>query len=170
MSFFFSSRRRHTRSLCDWSSDVCSSDLFRDGSERLVTPQWPLPRERARFAGEAVAMVVAETPAQAQDAAEAVSIDWEPLEAIVHANDALKAGAPQLWDHIPGNRTLEAHLGDAAATEAAFARAAHRVRLISWVQRVTGVHMEPRAVSATWDEAAARYTVHASHGIGIVQF
>lgn len=142
----------------------------RDGSERIITQQWPLPLQRARFAGEAVAMVVAETLAQAQDAAEAVSIDWEPLAAIVQAADALKAGAPLLWDHIPGNCTLEAHLGDEAATEAAFARAAHRVRLASWVQRVTGVHMEPRAVSATWDETARLYTVYASHGIGVVQF
>jgi carbon-monoxide dehydrogenase large subunit len=142
----------------------------RDGSERIITQQWPLPSERARFAGEAIAMVVAETATQAQDAAEAVSVDWQPLPAIVDAVDALEEGAPLLWDHIPGNCTLEAHLGDEAATAAAFAHAAHRVRLTSWVQRVTGVHMEPRAVSATWDETAKRYTVHASHGIGVVQF
>ena len=114
---------------------------FRDGSERLITQQWPLPLVRARFAGEAVAMVVAETPAQAEDAAEAVAIDWQPLRAVVLGLDALKQDAPLLWDHIAQNRTLEAHLGDAAATDAAFARAAHRVRLTTWVQRVTGVHM-----------------------------
>jgi carbon-monoxide dehydrogenase large subunit len=142
----------------------------RDGSERLITQQWPLPPDRARFAGEAIAMIVAETRELAQDAAERVTIDWEPLPAIVHAIDALAEGAPQLWDHIPGNRTLEAHLGDEAATEAAFARACHRVRLATWVQRVTGVHMEPRAVAATWDESVATYTVYASHGIGVVQF
>jgi carbon-monoxide dehydrogenase large subunit len=134
----------------------------RDGSERLVTRQQPLPVKRARFVGEAVAMVVAETVAQARDAA-------EPLPAVAHAIDALADDAPQLWDHVPNNRTLEAHLGDEAATEAAFARAAHRVRLESWVQRVTGVHMEPRAVAAAWDETEELYTVHASHGIGVVQ-
>jgi carbon-monoxide dehydrogenase large subunit len=142
----------------------------RDGSERLITQQWPLPLDCARFAGEAVAMVVAETAAQAQDAAELVSVEWQPLPAVVHAVDALKSGAPQLWDHIPGNRTIEGHLGDEAATEAAFVRAAHRVRLTSTVQRVTGVHMEPRAVSASWDAETGVYTVHASHGIGVVQF
>lgn len=142
----------------------------RDGSERLITQQWPLPRDRARFVGEAVAMVVAETLRQAQDAAEAVTIDWDPLPAVVLAIDALKEGAPLLWDHIPGNRTLEADLGDASATEAAFAHCSHRVRFTSWVQRVTGVHMEPRAVTATWDETSGLYTVHASHGIGVVQF
>jgi carbon-monoxide dehydrogenase large subunit len=153
-------------------SSKIGSDMplaHRDGSERLVTKQRPLPIERARFVGEAVAMVVAETLAQARDAAEAVVIDWEPLPAVADAIDALKDDAPQLWDHVPGNRTLEAHLGNAAATTAAFANAAHRVRLTSRVQRVTGVHMEPRAVAATWDEAEELYTVHASHGIGVVQ-
>jgi carbon-monoxide dehydrogenase large subunit len=143
--------------------------VHRDGSERLVTRQRLLPVERARFVGEAVAMVVAETLAQARDAAEAVVIDWEPLPAVAQVTDALKDDAPQLWGHIPGNRTLEAHLGDEAATDAAFRRAAHRVRLTSWVQRVTGVHMEPRAVLAAWDETEEVYTVHASHGIGVVQ-
>jgi aerobic carbon-monoxide dehydrogenase large subunit len=153
-------------------SSKIGSDMplaHRDGSERLVTRQRPLPIERARFVGEAVAMVVAETPGQARDAAEAVVIDWEPLPAVAHAIDALKHDAPQLWDHVPGNRTLEAHLGDETATAAAFIRAAHRVRLTSWVQRVTGAHMEPRAVVAAWDETEELYTVHASHGIGVVQ-
>jgi aerobic carbon-monoxide dehydrogenase large subunit len=153
-------------------SSKVGSDLplaHRDGSERLVTPQRPLPVDRARFVGEAVAMVVAETLAQARDAAEMVVIDWEPLPAVAHVIDALKDGAPQLWDHVPSNCTLEARLGDEAATEAAFTRSAHRVRLTSWVQRVTGVHMEPRAVVAAWDETEEHYTVHASHGIGVVQ-
>lgn len=140
-----------------------------DGSERLITQQWPLPVDRTRFAGEAVAMVVAETPAQAQDGVEAVAIDYEPLPVVVQAIDALAEGAPQLWDHIPANCTLEAHLGDKAATDAAFARATHRVRLTSAVQRVTGVHMEPRAVFAAWDAKAQLYTVHASHGVGVVR-
>jgi len=143
--------------------------VHRDGSERIVTRQRPLPVDRACFVGEAVVMVVAETEAQAKDAAEAVAIDWEPLPAVTHAVDALGANAPQLWNHVPGNRTLEAHLGDEAATAAAFACAAHRVRLNSWVQRVTGTHMEPRAVVAAWDEVNELYTVHASHGIGVVQ-
>jgi aerobic carbon-monoxide dehydrogenase large subunit len=148
-------------------SDIRLANM--DGSERLTTRQWPLPLDRARFVGEAVAIVVAETLLQARDAAEAVQIDWEPLPAVVHAIDALEPGAPQVWDHIPGNCTLESHLGDAAATHAAFARASHRVRLNSFVQRVTGVHMEPRAATATWNDAADICTLHASHGIGVVQ-
>jgi carbon-monoxide dehydrogenase large subunit len=149
-------------------SDVRLANL--DGSERLITQQWPLPIDRARFVGDAVAIVVAETLLQARDAAEAVLIDWEPLPAVVRAVDALERDAPQIWDHIPGNCTLEAHLGNAVATEAAFACASHRVRLATWVQRVTGVHMEPRAATATWDEVSGIYTVHACHGIGVVQF
>jgi carbon-monoxide dehydrogenase large subunit len=143
--------------------------LHRDGSERVVTRQHPLPVDRARFVGEAVVMVVAETEAGANEAAEAVVIDWEPLPAVTHAMDALGADAPQLWNHVPGNRTLDAHLGDEAVTNAAFSRAAHRVRLSSWVQRVTGTHLEPRAVVATWEKGDELYTVHASHGVGVVQ-
>lgn len=142
---------------------------FRDGSERLITRQWPLPAGRTRFVGEAVAMVVAETQAQASDAAEQVGIDWRPLPHVVGAIDALKSEAPQLWEHIPGNLALQADLGDAAATEAAFAGAAHRVRFTSQVQRVTGVHMEPRAATAAWNDETDSCVVHASHGIGVVQ-
>jgi carbon-monoxide dehydrogenase large subunit len=153
-------------------SSKAGSDVrlaFRDGSERLITRQWPLPVDRARFVGEAVAMVVAETYAQARDAAEQVGVEWRPLPHVVSAIDALRPGAPQLWDQIAGNLALEADLGDAAATESAFARATHRVRFTSQVQRVTGVHMEPRAATAVWHEDTGGITVHASHGIGVVQ-
>jgi carbon-monoxide dehydrogenase large subunit len=143
---------------------------FPDGSERMITRQLPLPTDRARFVGEAIAMVVAETAAQARDAAERLRIDWRPLPAAVGAIAALQPDAPQLWPHIPGNLALEAHLGDAAATDAAFARAAHRVRLTSQVQRVTGVHLEPRAATAVFDEVTGVCTMYASHGIGVVQF
>lgn len=153
-------------------SSKAGSDVrlaFRDGSERLITRQWPLPVDRARFVGEAVAMVVAETYAQARDAAEQVGIEWRPLPHAVSAVGALQPDAPQLWGHIPGNLALEADLGDAAATESAFAHATHRVRFTSQVQRVTGVHMEPRAAAAVWREDTGGVTVHASHGIGVVQ-
>ena len=154
-------------------SSKAGSDVrlaFADGSERRITRQFPLPRDRARFGGEAVVMVVAETVAAARDAAEQVRIVWRPLPAVVSSVDALRAEAPQIWAHIPGNLALEASLGDAAATDAAFARATHRVSLTTQVQRVTGVHMEPRAATAVFDEATGVCTVHASHGIGVVQF
>ncbi|MDH7795605.1 MULTISPECIES: xanthine dehydrogenase family protein molybdopterin-binding subunit [unclassified Beijerinckia] len=140
-----------------------------DGSERLITRQMPLPADRARYAGEAVAIVVAETLLAARDAAEAIEIDWEVLPAVVRGTQAVGADAPRLWDDVPSNLPLDAEIGDKAATDAAFAKAAHRVSFKSAIQRVTGVHMEPRACIGEWDPKAKKYTVHASHGIGVVQ-
>ncbi len=135
-----------------------------DGRPFFVAPHLPLPADRARFAGEPVAMVVAETPAGARDAAEAVVVEWAPLPAVVTAADALAPGAPVLWDEAGSNLCLESHAGDAAAAEAAFARAAHVVRLETRVNRVTGVPMEPRAALAEYDAATGRYTLHAGSG------
>lgn len=140
---------------------------WRDGSARLGTPHHPLPLDRVRFAGEAFACVVAETQDLAKDAAERIEARLDELPAVTDALPALAPGAPQLWDHVPGNLTLEAEIGDAAATEAAFARAAHRVRFRSHVQRVTGAHLEPRSAAAEF--ADGRYILHASGGGGIVQ-
>ena len=141
----------------------------RDGSERLATEQVLLPTDRARFAGEGIAIVVAETLAAAKDAAELVDITWEPLPAVTLAAQAIEPAAPRLWDHVPNNIALDAEIGDASATDAAFARAAHRVKLETRVQRVTGVHLEPRAVIASYDGESGRYTVNVSHGLGVVQ-
>lgn len=140
----------------------------RDGSERARTRHLPLPIDRARYVGEAVAMVVAETTNLAKDAAERVQVDWEELPSVVHGVDALKEDAPVLWDHVPGNLALDGEVGDRDGTAAAFAGAAHVVTFSSWVQRVTGVHMEPRSSSAEYDAPTGRYTVHASGGQGVV--
>jgi carbon-monoxide dehydrogenase large subunit len=141
----------------------------RDGSERLATEQVLLPADRARFAGEAVAMVVADTLAAARDAAELINITWEALPAVTLAAQAIEPAAPRLWDHVRNNVALDAEIGDASATDAAFARAAHRVKLETRVQRVTGVHLEPRAVIASYDRESGRYTINVSHGLGVVQ-
>ncbi|WP_309084683.1 xanthine dehydrogenase family protein molybdopterin-binding subunit [Chelativorans sp.] len=141
----------------------------RDGSERAPTIHMPLPTDKARFVGEAVAMVVAESTAIAHDALDLINVEWEPLPAVVRAIDALADGAPLLWDHIPRNLGLDAEAGDKAATEAAFANARYRVTFTDWVQRVTGVHMEPRTSAASFDPETGRYTVHASGGGGVVQ-
>src|SRR5216117_1721910 len=129
----------------------------RDGSEIFIAPHWPLPADKARFVGEAVTMVVAETVRLARDAAELVRVDYESL-----------AGAPVLWEERVSNVNIDADLGDARATEAAFARAAHVVRLETRVQRVTGVPMEPRAALAAYDPALGRYTLYAGSG-GVVR-
>jgi carbon-monoxide dehydrogenase large subunit len=80
---------------------------------------------------------------QAKDAAELLEIAHEPLPAVVRA-DAVKPGAPRLWDETPDNLCIVIEVGDEAATAEAFGRATHIVSLDTWVQRVTGVPMEPR--------------------------
>ena len=146
-------------------SDVPLRQL--DGSERLTSRQMPLPLDAVRYVGEPVVLVVAQSLTAAKDAAERVRIVYEELAAVSRALDALEPEAPQIWSDIPGNLALDSEVGDRAATEAAFQSAAHRVRLNSWVQRVTGVHMEPRTVAAEWNEATGALTVRASHGIGV---
>ncbi|HET7199298.1 MAG TPA: xanthine dehydrogenase family protein molybdopterin-binding subunit [Burkholderiales bacterium] len=140
----------------------------RDGSEIFIAPHYPLPADRARFAGEAVAMVLAESLHTARDAAELVRVDYEPLAAAARAIDAARPGAPLLYGERASNVTVDADLGDAAATAAAFARAAHVVRLETRVQRVTGVPLEPRAAVGAYDAAAKRYTLYAGSG-GVVR-
>lgn len=140
----------------------------RDGSERARTPHMPLPVDRVRFVGEAFAMVVANSIDAAKDAAELIDVNWDTLPAVTRGIDAVEDGAPTLWDHVPGNVALEGEIGDRIATDAAFESAAHRVKFTSWVQRVTGVHMEPRTSAAAFDPETGRYTLHASGGIGVV--
>jgi CO/xanthine dehydrogenase Mo-binding subunit len=113
------------------------------GGAPIATRHHPLPADRARFVGEPVALVVAETIGAAKDAAELVEIAWEPLSPVVRAADAIVPGAPILWDEAPDNVCIDLEVGDAAATARAFARAAQVVRLETWAQRVTGVPMEP---------------------------
>jgi aerobic carbon-monoxide dehydrogenase large subunit len=136
----------------------------RDGSAPFIDPHVPLPPDRARLVGEAVAMVVAETAAVARDGAEAVVVEYEPLPAVVGAADATAAGASRVWDAARSNVCVESEVGDAAATEAAFQRAAHVVRFETQVNRVTGVPMEPRAAVAVYDTASGRYTLYAGSG------
>jgi carbon-monoxide dehydrogenase large subunit len=140
----------------------------RDGSEIFIAPHYPLPADRVRFVGEAVAMVVAESVQAAKDAAELVRVDYEPLPAVTAAEAAARAGAPRIWEERDSNVCIDADVGDAAATEAAFARAAHVVRLETRVQRVTGVPMEPRAAVGAYDAPTKRYTLYAGSG-GVVR-
>lgn len=133
------------------------------------TPHLPLPADLVRYVGEAVALVIAETEALAADAAELVAIDWEPLPAVIAALAAMQPGSPLLWPSCERNLALTCEVGDADATEAAFAQAAHIVRLDSWVHRVTGCPLEPRAVVGTHDAVSDRYTVYTASGRGAVQ-
>src|SRR5262249_18116634 len=133
------------------------------------TDHYPLASDRARFVGEPVAVVVAETIAQAKDASERLEVDYEVLTPVVRAADALKPGGPRLWDDPPGNLRIDIEAGDAAATAAAFARATHVVRLDTWIQRVTGVPMEPRTNIAEYDVASGCFTLHSGSGRGVAK-
>jgi aerobic carbon-monoxide dehydrogenase large subunit len=136
----------------------------RDGSPFFIAPHPLLPADRVRFVGEAVALVVAETAAVARDAAERVMVDYQPVPAVTATQDAASAGAPVLWEEAGSNVHVDSETGAAAEVEAAFARAAHVVRLETRINRVTGVPMEPRAAVAVYDEASGRYTLHAGSG------
>src|SRR6201747_2322646 len=131
----------------------------RDGTPLLQTNRTALMTDKVRYVGDPVAFVVAETLAQARDAAEAVMLDIEPLPAVTSAEEAAKPGAPQLYDHIPNNVALDYHYGDAAKVDAAFAAAAHVTKLDMVNTRVAVVAMEPRCALASYDKASERYTI-----------
>jgi carbon-monoxide dehydrogenase large subunit len=139
------------------------------GFEPITTLDYPMPTDRVRFVGEPDAMVVAETIDQAEDAAELLEIAYEPLPAVVRAADSVKPGAPRLWDNAPDNLCVDVEVGDEAVTAAAFQRAAHIVRLDTWVQRVTGVPMEPHTTTAEYDKTTDRSTLYAGSGRGVAK-
>src|SRR5881296_2164431 len=139
-------------------------EMVRPPDVVFVAPHPPMPADRARFAGEIVAMIIAETPAAARDGADRVVVEWIPLPAVTASIAAAATDAPIVWDETRSNVCVDAQVGDAAAVEAAFSRAAHVVRLDTWVHRITGVPMEPRAAIGVWDSATGRYTVHAGAG------
>ena len=138
--------------------------MLRERVETFTAPHYPLPSDKVRFVGEAVAMVIAETLAAAKDGAEAVAVDYEPLSAVTDTLEAADPGAPRLFEDAASNVVVDAELGDAAATAAAFARAAHVVKFTTWVQRITGVPMEPRAAVCEYDPDSERYTLYAGSG------
>jgi carbon-monoxide dehydrogenase large subunit len=134
----------------------------RDGSPIRYTPRPALAGDKVRFVGDPVACVVAETVAQAKDAAEAVSIDIEPLKPVLKPADAVKPGAPLVFDDVPNNTALDYHYGDAANVAEAFARAKHVTRLETSNQRMVVNAMEPRAAIGEYDAAAGKWTLYSS--------
>jgi aerobic carbon-monoxide dehydrogenase large subunit len=131
----------------------------RDGSPLLQTNRPALVTDKVRYVGDPVAFVVAETAAQARDAAEAVELDIDPLPAVTDAEEATRPGAPLLYDHIPNNVALDYHYGDNAKIEAAFAAAAHVTKLDIVNTRVAVVSMEPRVAVGAYDKSTERYTI-----------
>ncbi len=140
------------------------------GGPIFFGPHVLLPTDRARHVGEAVAMVVAETRAQAEDAAEGVRVTWAPLPFLVDTAEAAEGRAPAVWDEVPRNTCVDCSFGsDQAAVDAAFARAAHVVARDFHVGRVTGVPIEPRAALGAYDAATGRYVLYAGSGGAVRQ-
>ncbi len=134
----------------------------RDGSPIRYTPRPALTGDKVRFVGDPVACVVAETVAQAKDAAEAVTIDIETLPVVLKPADAVKPGAPLVFDAVPNNVALDYHFGDAAKVADAFAKAKHVTRLETSNQRMVVNAMEPRAAIGEYDAAGNKWTLYSS--------
>ena len=141
----------------------------RDGAPFFIAPHPVLAIGKVRYVGESVAVVIADTLYQAMDAAERLAIVYAPLPAVARSADALALKAPLVWEEHGANLCVDSETGDREATDAAFARAAHVVRLETAINRVTGVPMELRAAVGVYDERTARYTVYTSAGGGVVR-
>ncbi|MDH3241253.1 MAG: xanthine dehydrogenase family protein molybdopterin-binding subunit [Alphaproteobacteria bacterium] len=132
----------------------------RDGSDSYVTPIYPLVSDRARRVGDGVAFVVAETRAQAQDAAELIEVDYEELPSVTDTAKASEPGAPLVWDDCPDNICFVHQGGDKEAADRAFAEAAHVVSHTFVINRVIAAAMEPRACVGDYNKAEDAYTLY----------
>jgi carbon-monoxide dehydrogenase large subunit len=132
----------------------------KDGSPMAEPPHPVLAQGRVRHVGDPVAVVIAETRSQAKDAAELIAVDYKTLPAVVAAEEALKPGAPQLHEQAKGNLCYDWHLGDKAAVDTAFAKAAHVTRLDLVNNRLVPNAMEPRAAIGEYDRATGEYTLY----------
>jgi carbon-monoxide dehydrogenase large subunit len=132
----------------------------RDGAP-MYRPRYPaLVSDRVRWVGDYVAFVVAETYLEAASAAELIAVDYEPLAAVVSTAGACATGAPLVFDDCPDNICFVHIDGDEAATDLAFARAAHVVRQHFVINRVTAVSMEPRGSIGHYNAADGRFTIY----------
>jgi carbon-monoxide dehydrogenase large subunit len=130
-----------------------------DGTPAPAASQPALAKDRVRYVGDFVAFVVAETLNEAKDAAEAIVVDYDVLPAVTAMEEAIKPNAPQLWDFYPGNRGFVHQVGDKAATDAAFAKAAHVTKHRMVINRITTNSMEPRGCIAEFDQRDNRMTL-----------
>ncbi|MFN3658799.1 MAG: xanthine dehydrogenase family protein molybdopterin-binding subunit [Pseudolabrys sp.] len=132
----------------------------RDGSP-MYKPRYPILADtHVRWVGDQVAFVVAETVAQALDAAELIQVEFEPLAAVTSTAEATDPAAPRVWEDCPDNISFVELLGDKAATDAAFAKAAHVVKHRFVINRVTAATMEPRGAVGDYNATDGRYTLY----------
>ena len=141
----------------------------RDGSDIFYTPLFPVAVDRIRRAGEIVAVVVAETELQARDAAETIQIDCKLLNSVTTGVAAMTEGAPQLWDEVPNNLSVDDIKGDEKDCDLIFATASHVIQLETFNQRVTGVPMEPRAALGEYYADRDSFSLEAG-GQGVIRF
>src|ERR1041384_6577681 len=151
-----------------YTSAMMPEDLGAPKGHRIF--QQILQAEKVRFVGDRIAFVAAETASQARDAAEMIEVDYEALPAVALLEDAAKDGAPKVWDDNPnGNVAFVLAFGDQGATDAAFAKAKHVVKLRMENNRVTPVSMEPRTTIGDYNAAEDHYTLYTSsqnpHGV-----
>src|SRR6516165_12154687 len=159
----------------DWAADglgtldpeVMAEDMGGPAGFRTKRP--PLAQGRVRYVGERVAVVTAATEAQARDAAELVSVDYEVLPAVVRAEDAVRPGAALVHDGGANNTSFTMRVGNAEAVNAAFARAHHVTKLSLTNNRLTAVTMEPRGCLGEYDPGTRRWTLYSGtqnvHGV-----
>src|SRR5690606_1128043 len=130
----------------------------KDGSPMKMGAWSPLAVDRVRYVGDAVAIVVADTKAQARDAAEAVEVTYKERKAVVDAAEAVRKGAPQIHPEAESNLIFDWDIGNAEKTAAAFAKAAHVVMLDLINNRLLPNAMEPRAALVHYGKAEDHYT------------
>jgi len=151
-------------------ADVAEADLGgipcgwtitnKDGSKMVAPPHPALAQGKVRHAGDPVAMVIAKTKAQAKDAAQLVEVDYDALPAVAHLTAAVASGASLVWDEAPGNVCFDWHLGDQAATDAAFAKADRVVTIELTNNRIAPNAIEPRAANGHYDDVSDHYTLY----------
>ncbi len=140
----------------------CALPVKGRGGMELINPGRPaLAQGRVRFAGDAVALLIAESAAAAQDAAELLEIEYRDLPAVVRARDAVMRGAPLVHDAVPGNIVMDYESGSEVLAGQAFEKAARVVELDVELSRVVGNPMEPRACLAAFDAASGQYHLYA---------
>src|SRR5438067_9485311 len=149
----------------------CALPVKGRGGMELIHPGRPaLAQGRVRFAGDAVALVVAETAVAAHDAAELVAIEYHDRDALVTAEQSVAAGAALVHDGVPGNLVMDYESGDDAGSKAAFAKAARTIELEVDISRVVGNPMEPRACLAHFDAGADQYHLYTcTQGVAIMR-
>jgi carbon-monoxide dehydrogenase large subunit len=132
-----------------------------DGSPMFAPPHKGLSQDRVRYVGDPVAVVIAETLAQAKDAAEGVDVDYDPLPSVTDTAAAAEPGSPRVWDESPDNISNIFTAGDKAAADAAIAAAPHVIRRRYVITRVHAQYLEPRGALGVYDPGEDRYTLHA---------